>query len=214
MSGYHCSHLLFRENAGLIKRIESRTNVIPKTFDRIISVLTELKYIENDVLTESGQILTKIYAETDLLIAESLRKGILDNLPAPELIALLSTCVFENRNDKSNSPRIPRSLNEPLEKLVKTWGELTILESNFNLATQREPDLDFIWQSYRWASGHSLSSILRGTDLTVGDFVRSMKQIIDLLRQIAIASPHLSPITSEALARIDRGVIAYAGAVV
>lgn len=200
---------LVRENGGLIKRIESRTNVIPKTFDWIISVLTELKYIEHDVLTESGEILTKIYAETDLLIAESLRKGILDNLPAPELIALLSTCVFENRSDKSNSPRIPRSLNEPLEKLLKTWAELTILESKFNLATQREPDLDFIWQSYRWASGHSLTSILRDSEITVGDFVRVIRQLIDLLGQLLNARPEMRLVIKDALKRIDRGIIAY-----
>lgn len=200
---------LNRENSGLRKRIDARTNVIPKTFDRIISVLTELKYIENDKLTKSGEILTKIYAETDLLIAEALRKGILDNLPASELVALLSTCVFENRNDKNNSPRIPRSLNEPLEKLIKTWGELTILEGNFNLATQREPDLDFIWQSYRWASGHSLSSILRESEITVGDFVRVIRQLIDLLGQILNAKPEMRNVIKEALKRIDRGIISY-----
>jgi ATP-dependent RNA helicase HelY len=55
-----------------------------------------------------------------------------------------------------------------------------------------------------------LTAILKGSDLTVGDFVRSMKQIIDLMRQIAIASPDLEPIVSEALSKIDRGVVAYA----
>ena len=200
---------LQRENLGLIKRIEDRTNVIPKTFDRIISVLTELEYIKDDALTENGKILTKIYAETDLLISEILRKGILNDLPAAELVALLSTCVFENRGEKSNSPRIPKSLNEPLEKLVKTWGELTILEGNFNLSTQREPDLDFIWQSYRWASGHSLTSILRDSEVTVGDFVRVMRQLIDLLGQLLNARPEMRIVIREALKRIDRGIISY-----
>ena len=200
---------LQRENLGLIKRIEDRTNVIPKTFDRIISVLTELEYIKNDALTENGKILTKIYAETDLLISEILRKGILNDLPAAELVALLSTCVFENRGEKSNSPRIPKSLNKPLEKLVKTWGELTILEGNFNLSTQREPDLDFIWQSYRWASGHSLTSILRDSEVTVGDFVRVMRQLIDLLGQLLNARPEMRIVIREALKRIDRGIISY-----
>ena len=200
---------LQRENLALIKRIEDRTNVIPKTFDRIISVLTELEYIKNDALTENGKILTKIYAETDLLISEILRKGILNDLPAAELVALLSTCVFENRGEKSNSPRIPKSLNEPLEKLVKTWGELTILEGNFNLSTQREPDLDFIWQSYRWASGHSLTSILRDSEVTVGDFVRVMRQLIDLLGQLLNARPEMRIVIREALKRIDRGIISY-----
>ena len=77
----------------------------------------------------------------------------------------------------------------------------------------REPDLAFCWVSYRWASGHSLGAILKGTELTVGDFVRSMKQIIDLLRQIGNASPHLSQTVENALKRIDRGIVSYAGIV-
>jgi len=77
----------------------------------------------------------------------------------------------------------------------------------------REPDLAFCWAAFRWASGHSLSSILKGTELTVGDFVRSMKQIIDLLRQIGNASPHLAQTVDSALKRIDRGIVSYAGAV-
>ena len=101
-----------------------------------------------------------------------------------------------------------------LSDLIKVWVEINDLETELGLEPIREPDAGFCWASYRWASGHSLTAILKGTELTVGDFVRSMKQIIDLLRQIAIASPHLSPIVTDALGRIDRGVIAYAGAVV
>lgn len=88
-------------------------------------------------------------------------------------------------------------------------GELTILEGNFNLATQREPDLDFIWQSYRWASGHSLSSILRESEITVGDFVRVIRQLIDLLGQLLNAKPEMRNVIKEALKRIDRGIISY-----
>jgi ATP-dependent RNA helicase HelY len=46
----------------------------------------------------------------------------------------------------------------------------------------------------------------------VGDFVRAMKQIIDLLRQLRAAAPDLQPTIDQALKQIDRGVIAYAGA--
>jgi ATP-dependent RNA helicase HelY len=46
----------------------------------------------------------------------------------------------------------------------------------------------------------------------VGDFVRSMKQIIDLLRQLQSAAPEVQNVIDESLKKIDRGVIAYAGA--
>jgi ATP-dependent RNA helicase HelY len=45
--------------------------------------------------------------------------------------------------------------------------------------------------------------------MSVGDFVRSTKQLIDLLNQIAGASDRLRPTCKEAVKRIDRGVVAY-----
>jgi ATP-dependent RNA helicase HelY len=41
-----------------------------------------------------------------------------------------------------------------------------------------------------------------------------MKQIIDLLRQLRSAAPQLQLIIDQALTKIDRGVITYAGAAV
>ena len=55
---------------------------------------------------------------------------------------------------------------------------------------------------------------MKGIELTVGDFVRNMKQIIDLLRQLRAAAPQLQEVIDQALTKIDRGVIAYAGTAV
>jgi ATP-dependent RNA helicase HelY len=45
--------------------------------------------------------------------------------------------------------------------------------------------------------------------MTVGDFVRNIKQLIDLLTQIAGASDKLRPTCREAIKKIDRGVVSY-----
>jgi ATP-dependent RNA helicase HelY len=45
--------------------------------------------------------------------------------------------------------------------------------------------------------------------MSVGDFVRSTKQLIDLLTQIAGASSDLRKTCREGVARLDRGVISY-----
>lgn len=204
---------LRRENAGLNSRVANRTHVIARRFDLIKVMLEKFGYLNNDAITTNGKLLSKIYGETDLLIAEMIRREAFGQLTAAELVSIVSVFVYESRKD--SPPKLPRGqVEEVLADLVKVWIEINDLETELGLEPIREPDAGFCWASYRWASGHSLTSILKGTDLTVGDFVRSMKQIIDLLRQIAIASPHLSPIVKDALGRIDRGVIAYAGPVV
>ena len=201
---------LQRETKGLEDRVSSRTDLIAKRFDRVQIMLENLGYIRDGEITEWGSLLAKIYGETDLLIAELIKDGAFDTLDGAEMVAVLSALVFESRKDEA--PKIPRgAVEESLIQMIHKWSAINEAEQEIGLEPMREPDVAFCWAAHRWASGHSLGSILRGTQLTVGDFVRSMKQIIDLLRQIGNASPHLSQTVENALQRIDRGIVAYAG---
>jgi ATP-dependent RNA helicase HelY len=204
---------LQREIDGLQERINSRTNVIAKRFDRIKLILDKFGYINNDAIAQSGKMLAKIYGETDLLIAESIQAGVFNQLSPADLVAVISSCIYESRNEEA--AKVPRGeVQNALAIISKIYGKIHEAESDLNLEPMRAPDFGFCWASHKWASGHSLTSILKGSDLTVGDFVRSMKQIIDLLRQLRAAVPDLQVVIDQALAKIDRGVIAYAGAAV
>ena len=201
---------LLRENDGLTVRVESRTHVIAKTFDQICRVLDHLGYIEGEKPTAQGKILSKIYAESDLLLTESIRRGLLDELNATELLSVVSCMIFESRSVENLAPKMPsQKVQTTITEIVSLWAALEDIESNFGVKTQREPDAGFCFISYKWASGNSLNSVLKGTDMSVGDFVRSTKQLIDLLNQIAGASDGLRPVCKDAVKRIDRGVVAY-----
>ena len=202
---------LQREIESLTERINSRTNVIAKRFDRIKIILDKFGYIDNDQITKPGKMLAKIYGETDLLIAESIRADLFSNLSATDLVAVISSCIYESRNDEA--AKIPRGeIQTALSGISKIYGRIHSAETDLNLEPMRAPDFGFCWASHKWASGNSLTSVLKGNDLTVGDFVRSMKQIIDLLRQLRVAAPHLQSVIDQALTKVDRGVITYAGA--
>ena len=201
---------LNRESAGLRERVENRTHVIAKTFDRICDVLTHLGYIEGEKPLEQGKILAKIYAESDLLLTETIKNGVLDSLSAPELVAVVSSVIYESRGSENYSPKMPhQNVANALAAITSIWAQLEDIEEDFGVKTQREPDFGFAFASYKWASGHSLSHILKGGDMTVGDFVRNIKQLIDLLTQISGASEKLRPTCREAIKKIDRGVVSY-----
>lgn len=201
---------LNRESAGLRERVENRTHVIAKTFDRICDVLTHLGYIEGEKPLEQGKILAKIYAESDLLLTETIKNGVLDSLSAPELVAVVSSVIYESRGSENYSPKMPhQNVANALAAVTSIWAQLEDIEEDFGVKTQREPDFGFAFASFKWASGHSLSHILKGSDMTVGDFVRNIKQLIDLLTQISGASEKLRPTCREAIKKIDRGVVSY-----
>ena len=201
---------LTRENEGLTSRVENRTHVIAKTFDQICQVLDHLDYIQGEKPTAQGKILTKIYAESDLLLTESIRRGLLSELNGAELLAVVSCMIFETRSSENIAPKMPSAkVTSTITEVLSLWSELEKIEADFGVQTQREPDAGFAFISYRWATGNSLANVLKGSDMSVGDFVRSTKQLIDLLNQIAGASENLRPTCKDAIKKIDRGVVAY-----
>jgi ATP-dependent RNA helicase HelY len=204
---------LQRESQGLKSRMESRTNVIPRTFDQVSEVLTELGYLRANSLTAKGEALTKVYAESDLLLAEILNSELFEELAAPDIVGVLSSLVYEGRGERSRTPRLPKTLEPIVPTIARLWAGIVSLEESHGLHSQREPNFDLAWSAYRWATGHSLNSILRETDITVGDFVRAIRQIIDLLGQLMNAKPELHLVVRDAIKRIDRGVIAYSAVV-
>jgi ATP-dependent RNA helicase HelY len=201
---------LRRENEGLTNRIENRTHVIAKTFDRICAVLDELGYIEGEKPLAQGKILAKIYAESDLLLTETIRLGLLDQLNPAELLSVVSCMIYQSRSQEDLAPKIPhQNVANALGEIAHVWGQLEEIEERHQVQTQKAPDLGFCYIAYRWANGNSLNNVLKGSDMSVGDFVRSTKQLIDLMNQIAAASEKLRPTCREAVKRIDRGVVSY-----
>ena len=204
---------LERESAGLTNRMESRTNVIPRTFDRVSEVLSELNYLRSDSLTPQGELLTKLYAESDLLLAELVNCSALKDVGAPELVGVLSSLIYEGRGERSRSPRLPKSIDVIIPEVARIWNRIVVLEESHGITPQREPNFDLAWSAYRWANGYGLQTILRETEITVGDFVRCIRQIIDLLGQLLDAKPEMHSVVRDAIKRIDRGVIAYAAVI-
>ncbi len=199
-----------REIEDLKGKIEGRTNVIPRTFDRLCAVLNELGYLKGEEVTEQGQMLAKIYSDSDLVLAESIRSGMLDGLTARELAAVLSIFVFESRSDEPhrNLAKSEAVVNT-IRKIDKLWFEIKYLEQRNHLQTMRDLDGGAAASIYAWASGQELAETLELAELPAGDFVRIVKQLIDLLTQISEASTTLRTKSREAIGLLRRGVIAY-----
>jgi ATP-dependent RNA helicase HelY len=62
-----------------------------------------------------------------------------------------------------------------------------------------------------WALGHDLEEIFDTDDIRAGDFVRSARQLLDLLRQIRDGFSEYRTIAAEAITAIDRGIVQVGG---
>ncbi len=153
-----------------------------------------------------------MYNESDLLVVEALEQEMFDGLTPSELAAVCSTLVFETRG-----PETEAVADMPTKASARAWTELMSLwagvheqERERGLELTREPDPGFARRAHGWAAGAPLEDVL-GADDAPGDFVRSTKQLIDLLRQLAEIAPgtELRGKIQTALEGLQRGVVAY-----
>jgi ATP-dependent RNA helicase HelY len=208
-----------REIRELEHRVDHRNATLAREFDAVLDVLAERGYVDVTAwrLTERGVMLARVFHECDLLVTEVIRLGLLDGVDAATLAGLVSTFVYEHRSpDEPPAPWFPTTdARRRWESIEQVSRELEYLEHRHGLTQHRPPDPTFVAVAYAWVSGEGFAELVGEEALTGGDFVRTVKQLVDLLGQIAQVAP--DPVTRaaarEAVDRAFRGVIADASAI-
>jgi ATP-dependent RNA helicase HelY len=164
---------------------------LARQFDDVVGILQSRGYVSAWELTSHGEMLRKIYNEADLAIADALRSGVFDDLRAPELAGLVSCLTYEHRGP--GSPASPRlrsaALRERFARLDDLIAGIRDDEAEAGLRLTRELDAGFARIATGWAGGAELAELLDDEEITGGDFVRQVRQLIDVLGQIAGAAP-------------------------
>ncbi len=207
---------LTRDAERLQRRVKGRLESLARQFDRVLRVLEAWGYVDGWSLTEGGQRLARIYHEADLLIAECLGQGLLDGLGEAELAAAVSVFTYESRAPGEGSGGLPTPrLRRRWAAVSKLVAELNAAEDDAGLPLTRPPDPGFATLAFAWASGEDLAEVIADEEMSGGDFVRNVKQLIDLLRQIGDTAPSgATAATARAAAeRLMRGVVAASSVV-
>jgi ATP-dependent RNA helicase HelY len=207
-----------REIADLERRVSGKNLSLGQEFDRVLDVLSTYDYIDrpNWQLTEAGEMLARTFHESDLLVTEVVRSGVLDGLDPADLAALVSMLVYEHRS--SDAPPAPWFASDDVRsrarRIVAVSEDLRAVERSVGLAEHRPPDPTFAAVAHAWVAGEGFAEVVGEEELTGGDFVRTTKQLIDLLRQLAIVAPDADTRRAAATAaeRAFRGVVADSAA--
>jgi ATP-dependent RNA helicase HelY len=204
---------LTREIRSLERRIRTKTETLARQFDRVLRVLQKLGYTKGFTLTERGERLARIYGEADILVAEALAEGLLEGLSPAELGALVSAMVYESRERQPRQAAPPTpEVRARYRRLDEAWRGIRRVEEQHQVELCRELDGGFAATAFQWGEGKPLEDVLLETEMAPGDFVRTCKQLLDLLRQIeAVAEAPVSVVAHQAVEAINRGVVAYTG---
>ena len=200
-----------RELDDLHRQVQGRTESLARRFDRVLRLLEAWGYLDGWALTAAREVLARTYHEADLLVAEAMTTGLLDDLDAPSLAALVSCLTYEHRS--RDRPPHPGSRRPPSRtRFVEIGASPTTWRPTRRRPACPRPGRPMpasCTSPTRGRPATGLATVLEDEELSGGDFVRNVKQLIDLLRGIGDVAP--APATAararQAADALHRGVV-------
>lgn len=147
-----------------------------------------------DVIELKGRVACELNGADELLLTEMIFNGLFNALNVPQLAALLSCFVCD---EKSNE--MPKSTNElsgPLRqmqdlarRIAKVSSEATLDLDEDKYVEKFKPYLmDVV---YAWCKGANFSQICKLTQIYEGSIIRCMRRLEEILRQLTQAAKNI-----------------------
>ena len=188
-----------------------------KLVDAHLDFLAELGYFREEgpengraELTGRGEMGRTIYG-FEVQITELIYRGVLENQPPKALCVVFAALVFEDRRRDPAPPlpsRVWGDLRRQTDRLLK---DLSKVEARFGIPTpMRLTDWGLTRPLMDWMRGASLEELEERMDTGAGDFVRTLRMTVQLLRNARRSvdkSWDLHERLGEAIEMINRGEV-------
>ena len=213
----------WRDAERMKERLEQRRHALDaikgaywQEFLRVVEVLEQYHAAHDWGLTPKGRLIASLRHENELLLAETVSRGLLADTSVPEAASLVAALIEEAR---SGEPALARAFLRKQPRLRRRLDQIAAVAETIH-AAQRARHLGmpitvqpgFMPAVFRWASGEGdwtaiVDSAFGGHE---GDLIRAMRRLLDLLRQVAEA-PEVPADVARTLAQaarvIDRGIV-------
>jgi superfamily II RNA helicase len=164
--------------------LESLEYVLPKGDEKFIN------YGKDDV-TMKGIIASQINECNPIILTEMITLGLLDDLEAKEIIAMLSIFIDDVKgNNRKTINNVTCSINvvQRMNILNKKIDEIIKLETTFDIDNANygywNIFYDYADVAYNWANNCSICDAIDELDTYEGNFMRSILKINNLARDI------------------------------
>lgn len=162
-----------------------------------------------------GRVACEISTGDELLLAEMMFNGVFNDLTVPQIVALLSCIVCDERAELTDKLR--DELTGPHKILRETARRIAKVSIESKLVLDEQEYVDGFQAAmmnliYAWCEGAKFSQICKMTDIFEGSIIRVIRRLEELLRQMAAASKQIGNAELEAkfqegIAKIKRDIV-------
>jgi ATP-dependent RNA helicase HelY len=196
--------------------LETIRDAIWQEFRRVLEVLEAFDAVQKGALRPKGELVASLRHDHELLVAEVIQRGVLDDAPTAEVAALVSCLIEEARSaEEEPSRRLLRErpgLRRRVRQMEEAAEAIQAVQRRVGLHRPARVQPGFVAAVLRWASGDDdwgriVAHSFGGHE---GDLIRAMRRLIDLLRQVAEGPEVPGGVASRAGAAarvLDRGIV-------
>ncbi|XP_033217646.1 helicase SKI2W isoform X2 [Belonocnema kinseyi] len=180
-------------------------------YESRVNILKILGYIDQDErVTLKGRVALEMGTH-ELFLTELVFKNILTDWSPPEIAALLSSLVFQQRTEVTNDDLSPR-MKELQNVVAQEFEDLEKMERQYSVIPASPLSFGLVNVVYQWAKAESFGNIMKLTDVQEGIIVRCIQQLNETLRDvknaaIIIGNPILKEKMEEASTAIKRDIV-------
>ncbi len=177
-----------------------------------LKILEELGYLDTSGLLARGKTASQIYGY-EIQMTQLLFKGVLGKLSEDEINVLAMAVVCEDRKDWGYYKKLE---NKKIVRLLRTMDKeieaIRILEEQYQVDPMTPKLVTKLSTAMlAWSQGCEFEALSQYASLADGDFVRALRLVIDLLRQVrrAVVGQHdpLLDKLDRCLDKINRDVV-------
>ena len=196
--------------------LDEARNAYWREFCRVIEVLEEFGAVQDGKLAAKGQLVASLRHDNELVVAEMITRGVLDDCTLAEAASVCSCLIEESRSGDAAAARLflrrrPK-LARKVDRLDAIAREVVEAEARRGLPIPVSVSTGFMPSAFRWASGEDdwAAIVEESFGGHEGDLIRAMRRLIDVLRQLGEA-PEVAPAVATVLTRaaraVDRGIV-------
>ncbi|OQO10549.1 hypothetical protein B0A48_03847 [Cryoendolithus antarcticus] len=159
-------------------------------YQQRISVLKDLGFIDDNSRVElKGKVACEIHSADELVLTELILENVLAEYEPEEIVALLSSFVFQERTD--SSPNLTPALEKGIETIIKISENVNRYQTLHQVILSSDDSNDFVSRPrfglvevvYEWARGMPFSRITDLTDVLEGTIVRVITRLDETCRE-------------------------------
>jgi len=178
--------------AALDRLTSSSSLALFPDFRQRLTLLQRLGYVDplNDAVLAKGRAACEINTCNEILATETLFQNVLEPLNPPEVAAILSALVCQEKGDEGAS--LTTRMEVAREQMNGTLHSLLELQDQERISTDEEtrPALNFGLSTvvYQWARGVPFAALMEITTVPEGSIVRTISRLDELIRDFRNAA--------------------------